>query len=113
MGLLCPGSGSLLHIMDTVQDIISTVYCTIDDVEYIMDTVRHCDATVLASVLQVLGITNYSHWGDAGQLRSCVWDSSHAHDLLEQVALKRIQRFLHVGTTDRLFDSAASAAVRG
>lgn len=62
-------------------------------------------------VPQVLGITNYSHWGDAAPLRSCVWESNHAHDLLEQVALKRIKRFVHVGTTDKLFDSAASAAV--
>lgn len=59
----------------------------------------------------MLGITNYSHWGDAGLFRSCLRSYDHLHNQLLEVAKARIQRFQHVGTTDRLFESAASALV--
>ncbi|EFJ42585.1 hypothetical protein VOLCADRAFT_121526 [Volvox carteri f. nagariensis] len=60
---------------------------------------------------QVLGITNYSHWGDAGGFRACLLRYEHLRDRLLEVAKKRVQRFTHVGTTDRLYESAASALV--
>lgn len=58
---------------------------------------------------QVLGITNYSHWADAGDMRSCAWRSGSVRSQLLQVALSRITKFLHVGTTDRLEESVAAA----
>ncbi len=61
---------------------------------------------------QVLGITNYSHWGDAGEMRSCLLQSDSARSKLLEVALKRLDRFMHVGTTDRLLESAEAAGVR-
>lgn len=60
---------------------------------------------------QVLGITNYSHWGDAADFRSCAKSHPEVASTLSRVATQRIKRFTHVGTTDRLFDSAASALV--
>jgi hypothetical protein len=30
---------------------------------------------VVIGLLQVLGITNYSHWGDAQETRRCFWES--------------------------------------
>lgn len=38
---------------------------------------------------QVLGITNYSHWGDAATMRQCVWESDHVRDLMSGIALVR------------------------
>ena len=46
-------------------------------------------------------------------MRKCVWEDSHTSQQLLNVALARIKRFLHVGTTDRLADSVTAAAVRG
>ena len=64
---------------------------------------------------QVLGVTNYSHWGDAGAFRACLQhpgqDGARLRGSMLRVATQRIGRFSHVGTTDRLFDSAASALV--
>ncbi|MEW5297469.1 MAG: hypothetical protein WDW36_000675 [Sanguina aurantia] len=62
------------------------------------------------AAFQVLGITNYSHWGDAGRMRGCVWDDTATHAHLLGVAQRRVQRFMHVGTTDRLSESVSSAA---
>jgi hypothetical protein len=59
----------------------------------------------------VLGITNYSHWGDAGGFRGCLNHYSHLREQMLEVAKNRIRRFTHVGTTDRLYESAASALV--
>jgi hypothetical protein len=59
---------------------------------------------------QVLGLTNYSHWQGAAQLRSCiVKDAAIGQELLD-FALKRIEKFTHVGATDKLFESVESAA---
>jgi hypothetical protein len=71
----------------------------------------------LAPRPQVLGVTNYSHWGDASAFRTCLQrpgqDGARLRQSMLRVATQRISRFSHVGTTDRLFDSAASALVRG
>ena len=62
---------------------------------------------------QVLGITNYSHWGDAGDMRHCVWKDEGARQHLAEVALARIDKFIHVGVTpNRLSESVEAAAVR-
>lgn len=68
--------------------------------------------TCLSSHVQVLGITNYSHWGDAGQMRECMWESPVAQSHLLRVASERIKKFFHIGVTDRLYDSVAAAGVR-
>jgi hypothetical protein len=58
----------------------------------------------------VLGLTNYSHWQGASQLRSCMLkDAAIGQELLD-FALKRIEKFTHVGATDKLFESVESAA---
>jgi hypothetical protein len=59
---------------------------------------------------QVLGITNYSHWGDAAEFRKCVWDSEATRSQLITVATNRIDKFMHVGSTGKLEDSVAAAA---
>ncbi|WIA33262.1 hypothetical protein OEZ86_006403 [Tetradesmus obliquus] len=61
-------------------------------------------------LMQVLGLTNYSHWQGASQLRSCMLQDSAISQELLDFALKRIQKFTHVGATDRLFESVESAA---
>ncbi|KAG2489337.1 hypothetical protein HYH03_012167 [Edaphochlamys debaryana] len=61
------------------------------------------------ATFQVLGITNYSHWGDAAQFRGCLKAQASVEEHMLQVAKDRVRRFSHVGTTDRLFDSAAAA----
>ncbi|GLC34918.1 hypothetical protein PLESTM_000253900 [Pleodorina starrii] len=63
------------------------------------------------AAFQVLGITNYSHWGDANAFRGCLLRYEHLREQMVDVAKARVQRFTHVGTTDRLFESAASALV--
>ncbi|PNW88282.1 hypothetical protein CHLRE_01g022600v5 [Chlamydomonas reinhardtii] len=75
---------------------------------------QHPIATELlhnGAAFQVLGITNYSHWGDAGTFRACLSAHPPLSAQLLEVAKSRVRRFTHVGTTDRLFDSAASALV--
>ena len=61
---------------------------------------------------QVLGITNYSHWGDAGDMRRCVWKDEGSRAHLGEFAVARINKFIHVGTTNRLAESVAAAGVR-
>lgn len=58
----------------------------------------------------MLGLTNYSHWQGASQLRSCMLQDSAISQELLDFALKRIEKFTHVGATDRLFESVESAA---
>ncbi len=61
-------------------------------------------------LLQVLGITNYSHWPGSDGLRSCMAQNASMRSELQGFALKRLARFTHVGTTERLHESAESAA---
>ena len=60
---------------------------------------------------QVLGVTNYSHWGDASAMRYCLWQSDSVRDHMLEVAIKRIEKFMHVGVTNRLGESVAAAGV--
>lgn len=77
------------------------------------DFIRNPIATELlhnGELLQVLGLTNYSHWDKAAEMRQCMLkDNAIAEELL-QFGLKRIERFEHVGTTEKLMPSVESAA---
>jgi xylose isomerase len=60
--------------------------------------------------MQVLGATNYSHWGGHDGLQECLrTDPQVANELLE-FAKDRIRSFTHIGTTDQLYPSIESAA---
>lgn len=60
----------------------------------------------------MLGITNYSHWSYANDVRECSWQSPSVYATLLELAGKRMMRFTHLGTTDRLQESVESCAVR-
>lgn len=60
---------------------------------------------------QVLGVTNYSHYQDAADMRSCIWSSGDSMQLMLDLALARADKFVHVGTTERLEESVEAAAV--
>lgn len=60
--------------------------------------------------MQVLGLSNYSHWDKAADMRRCIREDTAVADELLEFALKRIEKFAHVGTTDKLFESVESAA---
>ena len=80
----------------------------------LLEFVRHPMAREMihnGQALQVLGITNYSHWGDAGDVRHCTEISEGTRAQLLKFAIARIDKFIHVGTTNRLSESVAAAAV--
>jgi hypothetical protein len=60
--------------------------------------------------LQVLGLTNYSHWTPAPQLRACLFGRPDVARELLGVAEQRLARFTHVGSTGRLKESVEAAA---
>lgn len=64
------------------------------------------------SISQVLGITNYSHWGDAGEMRQCTWADEAVRNRLRDFAVARINKFIHVGSTSLLTQSVEAAGVR-
>eukprot|EP00201_Polytomella_parva_P018810 CAMPEP_0175071958 /NCGR_PEP_ID=MMETSP0052_2-20121109/19588_1 /TAXON_ID=51329 ORGANISM="Polytomella parva, Strain SAG 63-3" /NCGR_SAMPLE_ID=MMETSP0052_2 /ASSEMBLY_ACC=CAM_ASM_000194 /LENGTH=722 /DNA_ID=CAMNT_0016339299 /DNA_START=179 /DNA_END=2347 /DNA_ORIENTATION=+ len=73
--------------------------------------VRHPIAAELlhnGQTYQVLGITNYSHFGEADAIRACMSSDVDIRDALHWKAKRRVKTFTHVGTTDHLFDSVAS-----
>ena len=61
--------------------------------------------------VQVLGITNYSHWPEAPAVRRCAQRDPILQRKLTRAAEKRLRGFLHVGLMERLDDSIASMAV--
>lgn len=61
-------------------------------------------------LMQVLGLTNYSHWQGAAGLRACMSRDAAVADELLAFALRRIERFTHVGATDKLVHSVEAAA---
>lgn len=61
-------------------------------------------------LLQVLGLTNYSHWDKAAELRSCMLKHDDIAEELLEFGLKRIEKFEHVGTTEKLYLSVEAAA---
>ncbi|KAL0055720.1 hypothetical protein WJX82_003741 [Trebouxia sp. C0006] len=60
--------------------------------------------------LQVLGLTNYSHWKEAAPIRQCLQGSQTTQKLLSSLALKQLQRFVHVGVMDMLDESIEALA---
>mmetsp|Transcript_21789 Transcript_21789/g.54868 ORF Transcript_21789/g.54868 Transcript_21789/m.54868 type:complete len:736 (+) Transcript_21789:344-2551(+) len=62
------------------------------------------------ATLQLLGLTNYSHLETASKLRSCISGLPNVKEAMTKAALARLQTLFHVGVTDRLEDSVASAA---
>lgn len=60
--------------------------------------------------LQVLGLTNYSHWEPAPKLRACLFGHKEVARELLGVAERRLARFTHVGSTGRLRESVEAAA---
>ncbi len=60
--------------------------------------------------MQVLGITNYTHWKDTEQLRRCMFGGPKAQMQIQQLALQKLQDFAHVGVMERLEDSIRSLA---
>lgn len=75
--------------------------------------VRHPIAEELlhnGQTYQVLGLTNYSHWGDAAEMRRCMEHDDYASSHMLEVAQRRLEDFIHVGATNKLKDSVASAA---
>ena len=62
--------------------------------------------------MQVLGLTNYSHWKEAAPVRQCLQGSQTTQKLLSSLALKQLQRFVHVGVMDMLDESIEAIAVR-
>jgi hypothetical protein len=60
--------------------------------------------------LQVLGLTNYSHWDRAPALRACAFGRPDVARELLGVARARLGKFAHVGSTGRLKDSVEAAA---
>jgi hypothetical protein len=62
--------------------------------------------------IQVLGLTNYSHWKEAAPVRQCLQGSQTLQQLVSSLALKQLQRFVHVGVMDMLDESIEAIAVR-
>lgn len=60
---------------------------------------------------QVLGITNYSHWRDGKDMRVCTHSDDVTRMHMVETAKARLSKFVHVGTTERLAQSAATAGV--
>ena len=60
--------------------------------------------------MQVLGITNYSHWRDTGDLRQCITSTPKARLQMQHLALQKLEAFAHVGITERLTESILSLA---
>lgn len=60
--------------------------------------------------LQVLGLTNYSHWKEAAPVRQCLQGFQTTQKLLSSLALKQLQRFVHVGVMDMLDESIEAIA---
>ncbi len=62
------------------------------------------------ATLQILGLTNYSHWQSANALRSCFFKDADSHKRLLDIAKQRLRSMLHVGLTENLDHSVASMA---
>ena len=63
------------------------------------------------ATLQILGITNYSHWKeDARALRRCFFDDKTARRRLIDMAKDRLRHMHHVGLTEKLDQSVAALA---
>ncbi len=59
--------------------------------------------------MQVLGLSNYSHWDKAEQMRDCILAEPEVASEMLEFAKKRVRRFAHAGTTDMLHEVRPSA----
>lgn len=56
---------------------------------YVSPWCKYCVLYTCACLLvQVLGITNYSHWGDSSSMRNCWW-SGHSSQVGEPLLFER------------------------
>ncbi|GAB4820624.1 hypothetical protein N2152v2_007670 [Parachlorella kessleri] len=62
------------------------------------------------ATLQILGLTNYSHWEEAAQGRDCVRRDPAAREALLGVAVRRLVGMRHVGLSEKLDQSVLSLA---
>jgi len=62
------------------------------------------------ATLQILGLTNYSHWKSATALRKCFFEDLDSRKRLVGIAKQRLRSMLHVGLTENLDHSVASMA---
>lgn len=64
--------------------------------------------------MQVLGLTDYSQWEEAGSMRECLQSPAEEAQARRRqalaLAIKRISHFAHVGVTEMLNESIASLA---
>lgn len=62
------------------------------------------------AAMQLLGLTQYSHWKEAFALRSCVRSSAAVRSKLLEAAQTRLRSLAHVGVTEELYLSIATLA---
>lgn len=62
------------------------------------------------ATLQLLGLTNYSHWPIAGPLRSCYFKDQTTRDKLIDFAKQRLTNMKHVGLQEDIDNSVSSLA---
>ena len=67
-------------------------------------------ACLRVGAVQVLGLTNYSRWPDAADVRACLADSPALGQQLLPLALASLRKFVHVGVTEELYGSIKSLA---
>ncbi len=72
----------------------------------------HLLSTTCTCFLQVLGLTNFSHWprDEAAPLRACLRSNAVAREMLLKLAARRLRAMAHVGLTERLEESVVSMA---
>ena len=70
-----------------------------------------CITSLPPPLMQVLGLTQYSHWPEATQVRRCIQRWPQLQAQASQMARKRLHTFLHVGLTEQLELSILTLAV--
>lgn len=63
-----------------------------------------------AAAMQLLGLTQYSHWEEAAAVRSCARSSAAVRSRLLEAAQARLRAMAHVGVTEEMHLSIASLA---
>jgi hypothetical protein len=61
-------------------------------------------------VIQLLGISNTSFWGEAGDVRNCFLHDPTSRDRLFEIATKKLKQMPHVGLQANLSESVSSLA---
>ena len=63
-----------------------------------------------AQAVQLLGISNYSFWEDAKELRECFFEDPASKERLGKLAVERLRNSGHAGLTERLDESVSALA---